>query len=48
MSGFHIAVAVAASILLAAAFVAYRYIPGRKALQAAAEAPIGTEPVAAH
>ena len=48
MSGFHIAVAVAASILLAAAFVAYRYIPGRKTLQAAAETPVGAEPLTAH
>jgi EmrB/QacA subfamily drug resistance transporter len=35
MSGFHIAVAVAAAVLLSAAFVANRFIPGRAALASA-------------
>jgi EmrB/QacA subfamily drug resistance transporter len=48
MSGFHVAVAVAASILLAAAFVANRFIPGRAALRAAAEAQVPGEPVVTH
>jgi hypothetical protein len=48
MNGFHVAVAVAASILLAAAFVANRFIPGRAALRAAAEAQVPGEPVVTH
>ena len=39
MNGFHVAVAVAASILLAAAFVANRFIPGRSALRASERLP---------
>jgi hypothetical protein len=45
MNGFHVAVAVAGAILLAAAFVANRYIPGRAAVRAAAEVPVTGEPV---
>ena len=34
MDGFHIALTVGGSVLIVAAFVAYRFIPGRQDLEA--------------
>ncbi|HSL10510.1 MAG TPA: MFS transporter [Actinomycetota bacterium] len=48
MSGFRVAIAVAACVMLAAAFVANRFIPGRSSMRAAADAPAPGEPVVAH
>ncbi len=47
MSGFHVAVGVAGAVLLVAAFVANRFIPGRSHAIAVTEAAAGGVPVTA-